>query len=72
MQTNQIIEGYTVFDDMDPSLDAASQSAKGKKGTKSKKKTTSPVDKEADTEHLPRVLRQEPGMFSGAAGNAAN
>ena len=72
MQTNQIIEGYTVFDDMDPSLDGASQSAKGKKGTKSKKRTSTPGDKDADMEHVPRVVRQEPGMFSGAAGNAAN
>ena len=69
MQATQIIEGLTVFEDAEATVQ---QAAKQKSARGSKKKPSPPGDKETSVDNVQRVLRTSPGMFSGPAGNAAN
>lgn len=69
MQAQQIIEGFTVFEEGEPTR---LQAAKQKSGCGSKKKPTQPGDNDTYVDTIPRVLRTSPGMFSGPAGSAAN
>ena len=69
MQMNQIIEGFTVFEDATATMQ---QAAKPKSGRGSKKKPSTPGSNETSVDNVLRVLRTSPGIFSGPAGNAAN
>ena len=73
MQTNHIIEGFTVYEGMETSVDADLRPNTRKKGTTKKKGPAQPAEKDVSSEPLqPTILKQEQGMFTGAAGVAAN
>jgi hypothetical protein len=73
MQTNQIIEGFTVYEGMENYVEQDARPNTKKKATGKKKGPGTPADKDAVGEPVtPTILKQETGMFTGAAGIAAN
>jgi hypothetical protein len=73
MQTNNIIEGFTVYEGMDNSVGEEARPNTRNKGTGNKKGPATQADLDAVVEPVtPTILFQEPGMFAGVAGVAAN
>ncbi len=74
MQTNHIIEGFTVYEGMETCVEADMRPNTRKKGTTKKKGPALPSEKDVTGEPSlqPTIVKQEPGMFTGSAGVAAN
>jgi hypothetical protein len=70
-QTSHIIEGFTVYEGMENTLEPDTRHGTRHKSASKKKPTANTVENEAEEEHVP-IVRKEPGMFTGAAGDAAN
>ncbi len=74
MQTNQIIEGFTLYEGRENVVDTSDgYNTRGKKNTAKKAGLVRTHDApDAGESNPPCVLQHVPGMFSGPAGVAAN
>ena len=74
MQTNQIIEGFTLYEGRENVVDTSEGYKTRLKTGAAKKGSTSRTMETTDGEECPpaRILKHVPGMFTGSAGLASN